>query len=81
MEPLCQTQMPAGGHDSSELLQRLEVQETKVLESEQRSRKALSDFQKVVLTWDGARLIPLIDVRVKSVDRPSKVIAARCENN
>ncbi|CAF0801316.1 unnamed protein product [Adineta steineri] len=46
MEPLCQTQMPAGGHDSSELLIRLEAQETKVLESEQRCRKILNDLQK-----------------------------------
>jgi hypothetical protein len=47
MEPLCQTQMPAGGHDSSELLGQLEAQETKVLECEQRCRKILSDLQKV----------------------------------
>ncbi|CAF1492953.1 unnamed protein product [Adineta ricciae] len=46
MEPLCQTQMPSGGHDSSELLSRLEAQETKVLECEQRCRKTLSDLQK-----------------------------------
>ena len=47
MEPLCQTQIPAGGHDSSELLHRLEAQETKVLESEQRCRKLTTDLQKV----------------------------------
>jgi hypothetical protein len=47
MEPLCQTQMPAGGHDSSELLIRLEAQETKILDCEQRCRKTLSDLQKV----------------------------------
>lgn len=47
MEPLCQTQMPAGGHDSSELLNRLETQETKLLECEQRHRKTLNDLQKV----------------------------------
>ena len=81
MEPLCQTQMPAGGHDSSELLQRLEAQETKVLESEQRCRKALSDLQKVVLTLKSARLIPFMNVRVKNVDKHSKMIAARYENN
>ncbi|CAF1303681.1 unnamed protein product [Adineta ricciae] len=46
MEPLCQTQMPSGGHDTSELLSRLETQETKVLECEQRCRKTLSDLQK-----------------------------------
>jgi hypothetical protein len=47
MEPLCQTQIPAGGQDSSELLNRLEAQETKVLECEQRCRKVLNDLQKV----------------------------------
>jgi len=47
MEPLCQTQIPAGGHDSSELLNRLEIQETKILECEQRCRKVLNDLQKV----------------------------------
>lgn len=47
MEPLCQTQIPAGGHDSSELLNRIENQETKILESEQRCRKLLNDLQKV----------------------------------
>lgn len=47
MEPLCQTQLPAGGQDTSELLQKLECQEGKVLEAEQRCRKALSDLQKV----------------------------------
>jgi hypothetical protein len=47
MEPLCQTQMPAGGHDSSELLNQLETQEAKILECEQRCRKTLSDLQKV----------------------------------
>jgi hypothetical protein len=47
MEPLCQTQVPAGGHDSSELLIRLETQETKVFECEQRCRKVLNDLQKV----------------------------------
>lgn len=46
MEPLCQTQMPAGGQDSSELLQRLENHETKILETEQRCRKAQTDLQK-----------------------------------
>lgn len=51
MEPLCQTQMPAGGHDASELLSRLEAQETKVLECEQRCRKTLSDLQKVEKTF------------------------------
>ena len=47
MEPLCQTQIPAGGHDSSELLHRLETQETKLLESDQRCRKISHDLQKV----------------------------------
>jgi hypothetical protein len=47
MEPLCQTQVPTGGHDSSELLNRLDAQETKVLECEQRCRKILNDLQKV----------------------------------
>ncbi len=47
MEPLCQTQAPPGGHDTLELLNRLETQETKVLESEQRCRKAVNDLQKV----------------------------------
>lgn len=47
MEPLCQTQVPTGGHDSSELLNQLETQEAKLLESEQRCRKTLSDLQKV----------------------------------
>lgn len=47
MEPLCQTQVPAGGHDSSELLHRLETQETKLLESDQRCRKISHDLQKV----------------------------------
>ena len=47
MEPLCQTQIPAGGHDSSELLSRLDTQETKIFESEQRCRKVLHDLQKV----------------------------------
>ncbi len=47
MEPLCQTQIPVGGHDSNELLNRLETQETKILESEQRCRKILNDLQKV----------------------------------
>ena len=49
MEPLCQTQVPPGGHDSSELLNRLEMQETKVLECEQRCRKVTNDLQKVIL--------------------------------
>jgi hypothetical protein len=47
MEPLCQTQVPTGGYDSSELFNRLEAQETKVLECEQRCRKVLNDLQKV----------------------------------
>ncbi len=47
MEPLCQTQVPTGGHDSSELLNRLEIQETKLFECEQRCRKILNDLQKV----------------------------------
>jgi hypothetical protein len=47
MEPLCQTQIPGSGHDSSELLNRLETQETKILECEQRCRKVLNDLQKV----------------------------------
>ncbi|CAF1003637.1 unnamed protein product [Rotaria sordida] len=47
MEPLCQTQVPSGGQDSSELLNQLETQETKILECEQRCRKALNDLQKV----------------------------------
>ncbi len=51
MEPLCQTQVPAGGYDSSELINRLEAQETKVLECEQRCRKTLSDLQKVNRSW------------------------------
>ena len=48
VEPLCQTQIPAGGHDSSELLQKLECQEGKLLDSEQRCRMALNDLQKVM---------------------------------
>jgi len=47
MEPLCQTQMPTGGQDSSEMLDRLETQETKLFECEQRCRTALNDLQKV----------------------------------
>jgi len=46
MEPLCQTQISTDGHDSSELLNRLETQETKILECEQRCRKILNDLQK-----------------------------------
>ncbi|CAF1079184.1 unnamed protein product [Rotaria sordida] len=46
MEPLCQTQVPSGGQDSSELLNQLETQETKIFECEQRCRKALNDLQK-----------------------------------
>lgn len=47
MEPLCQTQVPAGGHDASELVHQLDAQETKLLESEQKCRKVLTDLQKV----------------------------------
>jgi hypothetical protein len=47
MEPLCQTQMPSGGHDSSELLIRIDAQETKILEYEQNYRKSSYDLQKV----------------------------------
>ncbi|CAF1537699.1 unnamed protein product [Rotaria magnacalcarata] len=46
MEPLCQTQLPSSSHDSSDLLNQLDAQETKILECEQRCRKALSDLQK-----------------------------------
>ena len=47
MEPLCQTQMPTGGHETAELLQKLENQEGKLLDAEQRCRKTLADLQKV----------------------------------
>ena len=47
MEPLCQTQMPADGQHTSELLHQIETQETKVLEAEQRCRKLTNDLQKV----------------------------------
>ncbi len=47
MEPLCQTQISGGNHDSSELLSRIDAQETKILECEQRSRKLTNDLQKV----------------------------------
>ncbi len=47
LEPLYQTQVPISNHDSSELLNRLEIQETKVLECEQRCRKVSNDLQKV----------------------------------
>ncbi|CAF2882321.1 unnamed protein product [Rotaria sp. Silwood2] len=46
MEPLCQTQVPSGGQDSSELLNQIETQEAKILDCEQRCRKTLHDLQK-----------------------------------
>ncbi|CAF3034059.1 unnamed protein product [Rotaria sp. Silwood2] len=46
MEPLCQTQVPCGGQDSSELLNQIETQEAKILDCEQRCRKTLHDLQK-----------------------------------
>ena len=67
MEPLCQTQIPPGGHDSSELLSRLETQETKILECEQRCRKVASDLQKVNELFHLSFLSKIILSRVKNV--------------
>ena len=43
IEPLCHTQVPFNGDDSSE---RLEVQQTKIMECEQRYRKTFNDLQR-----------------------------------
>ena len=83
MEPLCQTQMPAGGHDSSELVNRLEIEETKLLESEQRCRKLLNDLQKV----KKAKRFFLFDTKivyifsVKNVDKHLKMMLLHYVNN
>lgn len=82
MEPLCQTQMPAGGHDSSELLNRLETQETKVLESEQRCRKVLNDLQKVnENNFYFYSTIKILLNSVKNVDKHSKMMLLQYVNN